>query len=222
MTKPDRVSKTGPASDRQLRRRERNRQAILEAARYVIERKGIDAATMQEITDRADVGAGTIYNYFDSKQDLLGSIVSEELANLVIVVQSAASAIGNRPRAAAGAYGLTLERLATDVIWGHLLHQPKILGDTIYKAHKMAGETDLFAARSRYLPSAHSGKLAIELAWWQTVGTLVALAQAARDGYLFCDETFLREATGNMLRMNGVPENEIRELLAEAPMIFTK
>jgi AcrR family transcriptional regulator len=177
---------------------------------------------MQEITDRADVGAGTVYNYFDSKQDLLGSIVSEELANLVVVVRSAASAIGDRRRAAAGAYWLTLERLATDVIWGHLLHQPEILGDTIYQAHKMAGETDLFAARSRYLDSAHTGKFAIELAWWQTVGTLVALAQAVRDGYLFCDEAFLREATGNMLRMNGVPEHEIRELLAEAPTISAK
>ena len=32
--------------------------------------KGVDGATMLEIAERADVGAGTVYNYFKSKDDL--------------------------------------------------------------------------------------------------------------------------------------------------------
>ena len=47
------------------RRKRRNRDALIEAADKVMTEKGIDAATMLEIAELADVGAGTIYNYFE-------------------------------------------------------------------------------------------------------------------------------------------------------------
>ena len=37
---------------------------LIEAGYAVMAQKGIDAATMSEIADLADVGAGTVYNYF--------------------------------------------------------------------------------------------------------------------------------------------------------------
>ena len=41
-------------------RQERNREALVQAGYSVMSEKGIDAATMQEIAERADVGAGTV------------------------------------------------------------------------------------------------------------------------------------------------------------------
>ena len=49
----------------------RNRQALIDAGHRVIAEKGIDAATMVEIAELADVGAGTVYNYFASKNELV-------------------------------------------------------------------------------------------------------------------------------------------------------
>jgi len=47
---------------------------ILEAAARVFAQKGYHAATTKEIAAEAGVSEGTIYNYFDSKEDLLLSI----------------------------------------------------------------------------------------------------------------------------------------------------
>lgn len=44
---------------------------ILEAAMKVIGRKGVAAASMQEIADEAGISKGTIYTYFQNQQELL-------------------------------------------------------------------------------------------------------------------------------------------------------
>ncbi|MFC1951220.1 helix-turn-helix domain-containing protein, partial [Chloroflexota bacterium] len=50
--------------------RKRQRQ-ILSAARRVFSQKGFAEATTAEIAREAGVSEGTIYNYFESKRDLL-------------------------------------------------------------------------------------------------------------------------------------------------------
>ncbi|MDN4640850.1 TetR/AcrR family transcriptional regulator [Agreia sp. PsM10] len=62
------TSPPGPA--RQDRRKERTRAALIDAAQQLIA-TGDDAhASIQAITDLADVGFGSFYNYFSSKDEL--------------------------------------------------------------------------------------------------------------------------------------------------------
>jgi len=63
--------------DRGTRRRERTRASLLEGARRVIADKGFDAATISEITRAADVGFGSFYNHFRSKDELLRVLVTD-------------------------------------------------------------------------------------------------------------------------------------------------
>jgi len=63
--------------DRGTRRRERTRASLLEGARRVIADKGFDAATISEITRAADVGFGSFYNHFRSKDELLRLLVTD-------------------------------------------------------------------------------------------------------------------------------------------------
>jgi TetR/AcrR family fatty acid metabolism transcriptional regulator len=58
------------AAKRRLSRQQREAQ-ILDAATRVFASKGFRAATTKEIAAEAGVSEGTIYNYFDSKYDLL-------------------------------------------------------------------------------------------------------------------------------------------------------
>jgi AcrR family transcriptional regulator len=59
----------GPSKREQLR--EERRQQILEAAFEVFSQKGFSAATVSDVAARAGVSQGTIYWYFDSKDELL-------------------------------------------------------------------------------------------------------------------------------------------------------
>ncbi len=58
-------------------RRKHRRAQILDGATQVFARKGFHAATTREIAQAADVSEGTIYNYFDSKEDLLIHIMAQ-------------------------------------------------------------------------------------------------------------------------------------------------
>jgi TetR/AcrR family transcriptional regulator, cholesterol catabolism regulator len=61
-----------------LSRRERKklgtRQALLDAASGLFREKGYAETTVEEITERADVAKGTFFNYFPSKEALLGEL----------------------------------------------------------------------------------------------------------------------------------------------------
>src|SRR5512143_1693610 len=50
---------------------------ILAAARDVIERRGLEAVTMEEIALAAGVAKGTIYLYFQGKDDLIQALISQ-------------------------------------------------------------------------------------------------------------------------------------------------
>jgi AcrR family transcriptional regulator len=65
------------------RKKERNRKNILDAATQIICEKGFDATTIEEVAKRADVGVGTVYNYFDSKSHLLIAIVTDEIEGMM-------------------------------------------------------------------------------------------------------------------------------------------
>lgn len=66
---------------RQERRAAKRKAEILEAAAKVFAEKGFHRATTKEIAEAADVAEGTIYNYFESKDDLLLSLI-DRLADL--------------------------------------------------------------------------------------------------------------------------------------------
>ena len=71
--------------DEKISRRERkkihSKRVILEAAVKCFGKKGFQETSIAEIMNEADLGIGTFYNYFESKEDilkcLLGGIVDE-------------------------------------------------------------------------------------------------------------------------------------------------
>jgi AcrR family transcriptional regulator len=65
----------GPGITRRQRLKREREERILDSAAAVFARKGFHQATIREIAETADVADGTIYNYFDSKYDLLVAIM---------------------------------------------------------------------------------------------------------------------------------------------------
>ncbi|WP_205474291.1 TetR/AcrR family transcriptional regulator [Nocardioides sp. SYSU D00038] len=54
----------------------RNRQALLVAARELIDSCGVDAVTMENVAARAGVGKGTVFRRFESREGLMGAILN--------------------------------------------------------------------------------------------------------------------------------------------------
>ena len=71
-------------------RRERHKQDVrrrlLEAARECFHREGFERTCVKDITERADVGYGTFFNYFPSKDAVLAEMAEEHLQELRTVV----------------------------------------------------------------------------------------------------------------------------------------
>ncbi len=59
-----------------------NRQRILDAAREVFARRGLDAE-IREIAERAGVGIGTLYRHFESREGLLSTLVHQAQEDLL-------------------------------------------------------------------------------------------------------------------------------------------
>lgn len=59
------------------RRRERTRKQLQDALLGLLLERSFEALVVQEISDAADVGRGTFYFHFDSKEEVLWSIVEE-------------------------------------------------------------------------------------------------------------------------------------------------
>ena len=70
------------------RKKQENRQAIVESARALLIERGFAATTMEEVAFAADVSVGTLYNYFSSKQTLLVGVFGAETEAMLAAGQA--------------------------------------------------------------------------------------------------------------------------------------
>ena len=66
------------APARQQRRTDRTRARLLDAALDVFTERGYDAASLSEVTQRADLGTGTLYLHFRDKRSIYEAVVRRE------------------------------------------------------------------------------------------------------------------------------------------------
>jgi AcrR family transcriptional regulator len=79
------------AMTRVARRKERTRRVLMEVGLALFYEKGIYWTKIEDITERADVGKGTFYQYFDTKEDLLAALLKQGLDHLLARAKESAS-----------------------------------------------------------------------------------------------------------------------------------
>jgi len=82
VTQPDMQNRT-------QRRASKTRIRLLKAALSVFAEVGTDAATIEMITQRADLGKGTLYRHFADKSEIIGTLIEQCVSNLLEVIARA-------------------------------------------------------------------------------------------------------------------------------------
>ncbi len=80
-----------PAMGRRERRAAETRLRLFRTALQLFADRGFQNVTVEDITEGADVGKGTFFNYFESKDHVLGVMPELQLAHVREAVQAAAS-----------------------------------------------------------------------------------------------------------------------------------
>ena len=76
------------------RQRAETRQRILVAAEQLMRRKGFAGATTKEIARTAGLSEGTLYNHFESKEDLFLCVLRDQLPGFIRLIMSLPERVG--------------------------------------------------------------------------------------------------------------------------------
>lgn len=76
-------------------RSEITRRALLDAAREMFAEKGMDLATVDDITDRANLGKGTFYYHFNNKEEVVSELIRDIMAELCTAIDKRCRGLNN-------------------------------------------------------------------------------------------------------------------------------
>jgi AcrR family transcriptional regulator len=72
-----------PELTRRERKKKITKENLLAVALEIISKQGIYVTTIEDVTEKADIGKGTFYQYFSSKEELLEQLLREGLEKLI-------------------------------------------------------------------------------------------------------------------------------------------
>lgn len=202
LTKPDKPK------GRVAMRQERNREALVEAGYKVMAAKGIDAATMQEIAALADVGAGTVYSYFKSKDELAIAVLERLMQDLALRIEAVTDTFTDPAQVYAFGVRTVIETATTDKRWKPLLYRTEVIADAMFQRMGPFAIRDLQNATA-------AGRFKVAdapLTWRMATHAILGVSLAVTQGLLPHDAQ--HETVVRLLCMTGIGEAEARDLAA--------
>jgi AcrR family transcriptional regulator len=187
-------------------RQERNREALVLAGYKVMSKKGIDAATMQEIAEFADVGAGTVYSYFKNKDELAIAVLERVMYNLALRIEAVTNDFKDPAQVYAFGLRCVIEAATGDRRWKQLLHRSEVIANAMFNCMGPFAIRDMEKATKAGRFKIADARLNFKLASFAIVGASRAITQGVLTASAI-DETVIR-----LLCMNGIGEAEAIEL----------
>jgi AcrR family transcriptional regulator len=187
---------------RVAQRQQRNREALVQAGYKVMSRKGIDSATMQEIADLADVGAGTVYSYFKSKDELAIVVLERAMHNLALRIEAVTDTFTDPAQVYAFGIRTVIEAATTDLRWQQLLYRSEVIASAMFNAMGPFAIRDLETATRAGRFRVADAALTFNMAAHAIVGISLAITQKT------FPDTVKDEAVVRLLCMTGIGEDE--------------
>ncbi len=204
MVMPPSSGSQGPG--RRERKAEETRRRLLEATREQMAEGGPESITIQSITAKADIGQGTFYNYFDSRDAVIDAVIFEVVESLGQRLDALTANMSD----AAEIYSYSTRHLmhtaVSDPVWGWLVVRLGIA------QQGLLGVLGPRASRDIQI-GVDSGRFTIDsvtFASAMTFGSLLTVMQEYLQGHLTEDPSELYAET--LLRMVGISPSEAYEI----------
>jgi AcrR family transcriptional regulator len=189
------------------RRKQRTRAALIAAAQTLIAAGKLNVPVL-EITQAADVGMGSFYNHFDSKEELFEAAVADVLDNHGALLDQLTASIDDPAETFACSFRLTgrlfrrrpQESRILLVNGLNLMSSQRGLGPRALRDIELAAEAGRFAV--------DDPKLALAVA----AGALLGLGKLLQDDPDRDDAAAADKVTEDVLRLFGLPAEEAREI----------
>jgi AcrR family transcriptional regulator len=194
------------ALNRQMRRRETTRAKLLDAAKALFARQAVDSTRIQEITDEADVGFGSFYNHFASKEALIEAVLGDIVAAQGAEIDALTAHLDDPAEIISAAHRSFVRRARNDPDWAWLLVRLDVSHNVLHAALGPYARRDLRAG-------VRSGRLSVpheRIALHATGGALLAVMRAVLHGQAPKDAD-IHHAEG-VLRLLGLPVDEAAEV----------
>jgi AcrR family transcriptional regulator len=164
--------------NRRDRRREATRRALIDAARRLFASQGVDNTRINEITDAADVGFGSFYNHFDSKDAIVEAVLAEAVAAQGAAIDELTSQLDDPAEVVSVAHRHFVELARTDPDWGWLLVRLDVTHDVMLAALGPYARRDM----ARGIKSGRFEVADKRTALFAAGGALVAVMRSVLDG----------------------------------------
>jgi AcrR family transcriptional regulator len=118
---PGAAPEDAPKRPRGERRKLATRASLLDAAFKLMAERGIDAIAISEITEAADVGAGSFYNHFESKEAIHAAVTQLVFDQFADALEAHVGQLSDPAEVIAVCVRQTIARAAKEPDWGRFL-----------------------------------------------------------------------------------------------------
>ncbi len=202
------MSSPAQQGSRQARRRAATRAQLLDGARVLFARQGVDSTAIAEITEAADVGFGSFYNHFASKEEIVEVVLDESLEAQGAIVDGLTENLEDPAEVVAVAHRYFINASRSDPTLGWLLIRLDTSHRVMTRALGRRARRDL----RRGITSGRFNVADADVAFIDTAGALLLVMRAVLDGDLGPDAD--RHHAEGLLRILGLSSDEAAEVAA--------
>jgi AcrR family transcriptional regulator len=206
-------TRRGTTGSRLERRKAQTRRKLVDAARAMLADNRAERASIQDITESADVGFGSFYNHFTSKADLFEAAVADVLEETGELLDKLSDDLADPAAAFAQSVRLAsrIARTRPEVARILVRHGMSYLDSDRGLAPRALRDITAAIAAGRF--HVDNPKLALAA----TAGSLLTTLHLTLTDADFAAQPVDQQLAEHLLRMFGLPADEAREL-ATAPL----
>ncbi|QVN15272.1 TetR/AcrR family transcriptional regulator [Burkholderia sp. LAS2] len=206
---------------RGARRKRETRARLLDAAFVLMAQKGMEGVAINEITEAADVGFGSFYNHFESKEAIHAAVLEVVFEEFADTLDRIAGSLADPAEIISVSLRHTLLRARSEPVWGQFLLREGLsmralsrgLGPRLLRDIQKGILAERFSANDPLMSVITVGgaaltAIAIELGFdanEKPVTDMLDMIGYSRNG-------FAERAASSLLQTLGVPRSEAIEI----------